>query len=143
MRLAATLELGDDPDTRSIVSEIIRDAGHSVHLAKDGLAALAHLERQPYDVLVTDDQMPRLNGLHLVTMSRALWPNLPVVMVFGEFGQVRGDAIRQGAYAWRSKPYQADQLLKTIESAVTKAPALNVSAPSSVVKNMFSISTLT
>ena len=141
-RKGTILVVEDDPDTRYIVSEIIRDAGHSVHPAKDGLDALAHLERQPYDVLVTDYQMPSLNGLYLLTISRAFWPSLPVVMVSGELGHVRSDAIRQGAYAWLSKPYQADQLLKTIESAVANAPALNVSAPSSVVKNMFSSSTL-
>jgi CheY-like chemotaxis protein len=143
-RTGTILVVEDDPDTRYIVSEIIRDAGHSVHPAKDGLEALAHLERQPYDVLVTDYQMPSLNGLYLLTISRALWPSLPVVMVSGELGQVRSDAIRQGAYAWLSKPYQADQLLKTIESAVANAPALalHVSALSSVVKNMCSTSTL-
>jgi CheY-like chemotaxis protein len=141
-RTGTILVVEDDPDTRYIVSEIIRDAGHSVHPAKDGLDALAHLERQPYDVLVTDYQMPSLNGLYLLTISRALWPSLPVVMVSGELGQVRSDAIRQGAYAWLSKPYQADQLLKTIESAVANAPALHVSALSSVVKNMYSTSTL-
>ena len=141
-RTGTILVVEDDPDTRYIVSEIIRDAGHSVHPAKDGLDALAHLERRPYDVLVTDYQMPSLNGLYLLMISRALWPSLPVIMVSGEFGQVRSDAIRQGAYAWLSKPYQADQLLKTIESAVANAPALHVSALSSVVKNMYSTSTL-
>ena len=77
---------------------------------------LADLERQPYDVLVTDYHMPSLNGRYLLTISRGLWPRLPVVMVSGEFGQVRADAIRQGAYAWLSKP-----------------------APPSVVENMFFI----
>jgi two-component system, chemotaxis family, chemotaxis protein CheY len=141
-RPGTILVVEDDPDTRHIVCEIMSDAGHSVHPAKDGLDALAHLERRPYDVLVTDYHMPSLNGLYLLTISRALWPNLPVIMVSGEFGRVRADAIRQGAYAWLSKPYQADQLLKTIESAVANAPALNVSARSSVVKNMYSTSTL-
>ena len=103
------------------------DAGHLVHPAKDGLDALAHLERRPYDVLVTDYQMPSLNGLYLLTISRALWPSLPVVMVSGELGQVRADAIRQGAYAWLSKPYHADQLLRTIESAVANAPVFDES----------------
>ena len=115
----------DDPCTRHIICEIIHDAGHSVDSAKDGLEALAHLERQRYDVLVTDYHMPRLNGLYLLTISRAVWPSLPVVMVSGELGQIRADAIRQGAYAWLSKPYRADQLLKTIERAVTNAPALH------------------
>lgn len=122
-RRRTILVVEDDPDTRHIICEIMSDAGHSVHPAKDGLDALTHLERQPYDVLVTDYHMPSLNGLYLLTISRALWPSLPVVMVSGELGQVQADAIRQGAYAWLSKPYHADQLLRTIESAVVNAPA--------------------
>jgi two-component system repressor protein LuxO len=98
------------------------DAGHSVHPAKDGLNTLAHLERRPYDVLVMDHHMRSLNRLYLLTISRAFWPSLPVVMVSGEFGQALADAIRQGAYAWLSKPYHADQLRRTIESAVANAP---------------------
>ncbi|HKN87589.1 MAG TPA: response regulator [Nitrospiraceae bacterium] len=124
-RRRAILVVEDDPCTRHIICEIISDAGHSVHPAKDGLEALAHLERQPYDVLVTDYHMPSLNGLYLLTISRALWPSLPVVMVSGEHGQARVNAIRQGAYAWLSKPYQADRLLRTIESAATHASALD------------------
>jgi DNA-binding NtrC family response regulator len=126
-RRGTILVVEDDPDTRHIVCEIMSDAGHLVHPAKDGLDALAHLERRPYDVLVTDYQMPSLNGLYLLTISRALWPSLPVVMVSGELGQVRADAIRQGAYAWLSKPYHADQLLRTIESAVANAPVFDES----------------
>lgn len=117
----------DDPCTRHIICQIISDAGHSVDSAKDGLEALAYLERQRYDLLVTDYHMPSLNGLYLLTISQALWPSLPVVMVSGERGQARGNAIRQGAYAWLSKPYQADQLLRIIESAVINASALEAS----------------
>lgn len=136
-RRGTILVVEDDPVTRHIVCEIMSDAGHLVHLAKDGLDALAHLERQPYDVLVTDYHMPSLNGLYLLTISRALWPSLPVVMVSGELGQIRADAIRQGAYAWLSKPYHADQLLRTIQSAVANAPVSDVSAPSSLGENTF------
>jgi DNA-binding NtrC family response regulator len=126
-RTGTILFVEDDPDTRHIVSELMSDAGHSVHPAKDGLEALAHLERQSYDVLVTDYNMPSLNGLYLLTISRALWPSLPVVMVSGEFGRVRADALRQGAYAWLSKPYHADHLLRTIERAVANVQESDVS----------------
>lgn len=128
-RTGTILVVEDDPDTRHIVCGIMSDAGHSVHPAKDGLEALAHLERHPYDVLITDYQMPSLNGLYLLTISRALWPSLPVVMVSGELGQVSADAIRQGVYAWLSKPYHAEQLLTIIESAMANMPVSRMSVP--------------
>ena len=120
-RSGTILVVEDDPDTRYIVCEIMSDAGHLVHPAKDGLDALAHLERHPYDVLVTDYNMPSLNGLYLLAITRALWPSLPVVMVSGELGAIRTNAIQHGAYAWLPKPYHADQLLGTIESAVANS----------------------
>ena len=120
-RSATILVVEDDPDTRHIVCEIMSDAGHLVHPAKDGLDALAHLERHPYDVLVTDYNMPSLNGLYLLAITRALWPSLPVVMVSGELGSIRTNAIQHGAYAWLPKPYHADQLLETIESAMANS----------------------
>jgi DNA-binding NtrC family response regulator len=120
-RSAIILVVEDDPDTRHIVCEIMSDAGHLVHPAKDGLDALAHLERRPYDVLSTDYNMPSLNGLYLLAIIRALWPSLPVVMVSGELGSIRTNAIQHGAYAWLPKPYHADQLLETIESAMANS----------------------
>jgi len=50
-----------------------------------------------------------------------------MVMVSREHGQARGNAIRQLAYAWPSKPYRADQLMRILESAVTYAPAADAS----------------
>lgn len=120
-RTGRILLVEDDPDTRRIVCEIMSEAGHEVHSAEDGLAALACLERSPYDVLVTDYTMPSLNGLYLLHISRTMWPQLPVVMVSGDPGEVRAHAIRHGAYAWIAKPYDVDHLLRTVVNALADA----------------------
>ena len=114
-RTGTILVVEDDPDTRHIVCEIMSDAGHLVHPAKDGLDALAHLERRPYDVLVTDYQMPSLNGLYLLTISRALWPSLPVVMVSGELGRsgpMRFDRARMPGYQSRTMRINCSELFR-------------------------------
>ncbi|WP_447987100.1 response regulator [Nitrospira sp. Nam74] len=108
----------DDPYTRDIVYTIVSEAGHTVHLAKDGLDALTHLERHRYDVLVTDHTMPNLNGLYLLTIMKALWPQIPVVMVSGDTGHVKCRAIGMGAYAWLAKPYGPADLLSIIGGAM-------------------------
>jgi CheY-like chemotaxis protein len=92
-------------------------------LLKMGLRPLTYLENRQYDLLVTDYNMPSLNGLYLLTISRAMWPHIPVVMVSGDLGQVRARAIRYGAYAWITKPYHVEQLMRTIDDALTGVQA--------------------
>ncbi len=74
----------DDALVGLAAEDVLREAGHEVTLARDGAAALALARRgDPFDVLVTDLSMPRLDGAALVRRLRAERPSLPVVAVTG------------------------------------------------------------
>ncbi|MFC5357907.1 response regulator [Azospirillum himalayense] len=60
---------------------ILEEAGYQVTLAHDGVQALALQAQTPADVLLTDLQMPRLDGLALIRQLRAAYPTLPVVVM--------------------------------------------------------------
>ena len=62
---------------------ILEEAGYHVTLAHDGVQALALQTRTPADVLLTDLQMPRLDGRGLIRQLRAARPTLPVVVMTG------------------------------------------------------------
>jgi len=71
----------------------------------NGEAALAHLEQQSFDLLLTDYQMPGLDGLELVRRVRARWPNLPVVMISGQCTpELRQQAVSAGVSEILAKP---------------------------------------
>ncbi|QCO02825.1 response regulator [Azospirillum argentinense] len=74
---------------------ILEEAGYHVTLAHDGVQALALQTRTPADVLLTDLQMPRLDGRGLIHQLRAARPTLPVVVMTGApnadaLGEFRG-----------------------------------------------------
>ena len=64
------LVVDDDPYTREAVMEGLQSRGYQVKGAADGLQALRHLQREPFNVVVTDIQMPRMDGVALLHKIR-------------------------------------------------------------------------
>ncbi|WP_447979973.1 response regulator [Candidatus Nitrospira bockiana] len=113
----------DDPATRTCLVDLLRHDGLEADGAIDGIEALAYLERQDYRLLITDYVMPKLNGLYLLGVSRVVWPTMPVVLVSGDGGAARQRALQWGAYAWISKPLDADQFRAVIHRALADSGA--------------------
>src|SRR5215510_14382619 len=70
----------DDDAIRTLICTILSEAGCDVYEACDGLDAIDSLKRRRYDVLLTDYHMPKLDGLELLDLSQAMWPDLPVIL---------------------------------------------------------------
>ena len=88
----------------------------SVRYADDGEAALAALDAQPPDVVITDLQMPTLDGLELVRAIRARHPAVPVVLMTAMGSEdVASEALRHGAASYVPKKLLARDLAVTIE----------------------------
>ena len=113
----------DDNAARDILSAILIQAGYNVHAVRDGQEALVEMKRRHFDVVVTDYHMPRLNGMELLSLSRILWPNTPVVMISGDQADSSAMVAQPGAYAWIRKPYDTWSLLETIRDAAHPSAA--------------------
>lgn len=74
------LYVEDEDDIRSRVTDIFSLFFKKVYTAEDGIIGLNELQKHPVDLLITDIQMPRLNGLKLVEQSREIYPDLPVMI---------------------------------------------------------------
>ena len=109
-------------------NDLIRDAlrfslddlGHRVTIAADGAAALAALEHDLPDVLVTDLRMPGMSGHEVIVAVRARHANLPVVAVSGggpDAVSMFARAAADGADAALQKPFTPRSLLAAIETA--------------------------
>ena len=77
------LVVDDDNDWRSAHAALLRAEGYEVEMARDGEQALVMLAFSPFDLLVTDWKMPRLDGASLIHWLRATESTLPVVMITG------------------------------------------------------------
>jgi two-component system response regulator MprA len=74
------LVVDDEPRIRDVLEAVLAEAGHAVRTAQDGLAALAEVERQPPDLVLSDVAMPRLDGVGLHRELRARGHGVPVVL---------------------------------------------------------------
>lgn len=111
----------DSSTTRTAVSMTLRDAGYEVIEAGDGIDALRQLENELVDMLITDLNMPRLDGVGLIANVRRKEGHrfLPIVMLTTETdGTLRASAKRAGASAWLTKPFRPDQLLGLVNSVL-------------------------
>jgi signal transduction histidine kinase len=112
---ASVLVVEDEAALGAAVAEALADAGFSVHLANDGLEALEHVKRQPYDLIVCDLKMPRLDGTafyrHLeaehAPMSRR------VLFVTGDVAGTDAERfLEDTGCRWLPKPFRLKDLLR-------------------------------
>ncbi len=82
-RPGRVLVVDDDRMIRSMLGDVLRRAGYSVHLAEDGEAAWKALAASPYDLVITDHEMPQLRGLDLVRRLRESQFTRPIIMISG------------------------------------------------------------
>jgi CheY-like chemotaxis protein len=73
----------DSRETRELLFEALSSIGCTVTCAADGLEAFAALETEPYDLLITDYHMPRLNGVALLRRIEPRTPRPPAILITG------------------------------------------------------------
>ena len=111
----------DDPDARSGLVTALEADGFEVTQAEDGTAALARFEATGADVLVTDLQMPGMDGIELIHRVHAIAPEVVMVLVTAH-GDVETAvrAMQEGAEHYLLKPIHLDELLVVIHRALER-----------------------
>ena len=112
----------DEEPQRLMLSKILGRAGFEVVTAADGRQALASLEDGTFDLMLTDQRMPSMDGLELLEQSRQANPGLPVVLMTAH-GTVSTavQAMKRGAADYLTKPFDRDELLLVIEKALRQS----------------------
>jgi two-component system response regulator HydG len=113
------LIVDDEPDMVDSCARILRRAGHRCLTATDPQRALALLESERPDLLLTDLKMPGFDGLALLRRAHELDPALPVVVITA-FATIESAvaAIKEGAFDYLPKTFSADQLSLVVERAL-------------------------
>ena len=116
------LHADDSPSVRKYVQSVLKNADITVISADDGLAALNRLPSANVDLVITDLEMPRMNGFELISEIRRMpeYQDLPIIIVTARAGDKhRRTGLELGANAFLNKPFDPQQLIATIESFVS------------------------
>ena len=113
------LVVDDKQMMRDSVATTLSRKGHTVVVAPSGDAALGKLAERPADLLITDLQMPKMDGLELLEAALKLDDQLPVI-VMTAYGSVETavSAMRHGAFDYVTKPFSGDELVVAVERAL-------------------------
>jgi DNA-binding NtrC family response regulator len=113
------LVVDDDREMASLLFDVLRGEGFSVLPLSDSLEALRILQREEFDVLITDLKMKGLKGLDLLEEAKKVIPLTPVIIITA-FGTIESaiQAMKMGAYDYITKPFQMDQIVLTVKKAL-------------------------
>ena len=110
----------DDPDTRKILTKVLERAGYTVLAAHDGNAAfrLCLESGGSIDMIVTDIVLPGINGIDLVELFEAQWPQIKAILVSG---QIQRAVLREnkGNLPFLQKPVTPEALLEKVREVLT------------------------
>ncbi len=124
------LVVDDSAAIRKILQRVLRQTGMSIRNileAGDGQEALNLLKSSKLDLVLTDINMPKMDGLQLLAAMKSNpdWRNIPVMMITTEGGESKvGEAVRLGATGYVRKPFTADQIKEKLSGILETAAAL-------------------
>jgi DNA-binding response OmpR family regulator len=126
------LVVEDDGDIRRLNAEVLAHSGYHVDAAEDGAAAWDTLQRNRYDLLVTDNDMPKVSGVELLHKLHAAHMALPVILATGQLPKeefIQYPWLRPAALLL--KPYSFHELLGTVRNVLraTETPCERVAPP--------------
>lgn len=114
----------DDKEVRASICGILSEAGYNVYEACDGLEAVDALKKRRYDAVLTDYQMPKMDGLELLDLAQAMWPYTPVILVSSDafLTEQGGNSLLAPAYAVLPKPFDSTDVLHAVRCATRGLP---------------------
>ena len=115
--MARVLVVDDSPSLQLLLRTVLEEAGHELYLAASGEEALELYKRHPIEVVVTDIQMPRGDGLELITALKGLYPDASIVAVSGKGLPKLQMAQLAGARSILTKPIDRQKLIAAVEEA--------------------------
>jgi response regulator RpfG family c-di-GMP phosphodiesterase len=115
------LVVDDEKAIREMLAEFLGMEGYAVRTAEDGLAAVNQLQKEEFDLVISDLKMPRMGGIALLEEIGKAAPSTVTVIMTG-FGTVETaiDAMKRGAYDYVLKPFKLDEVVHVLNRGLEK-----------------------
>jgi two-component system, chemotaxis family, chemotaxis protein CheY len=115
------LVVDDTRSMRKMVAAVLETAGYKVEEAADGVEALELARRQVYDLVVTDQNMPRMDGISLIRELRSLVAYDPVALLVLSTEvnpELKQQGREAGATGWMAKPFDPQRMLDIVRTFI-------------------------
>jgi two-component system response regulator PilR (NtrC family) len=115
------LVVEDEKSMREVLKILLEGEGHELFLARDGNEGLDWLNRDIFDLVITDIKMPGSDGFQILKKSQEISPGTLVIMITA-FGTTESaiEAMKLGAYDYIHKPFTIDEMRLTVRRAIEK-----------------------
>ena len=115
------LVVDDEQSLREVLSIMLKRAGYTVTSAADGEEAVELLQKEIYDLVITDLRMPKIDGMEVLKAVKSAAPET-VVLIITAFASADSavEAMKQGAYDYLTKPFQVDEVQLIVRNALEK-----------------------
>jgi CheY-like chemotaxis protein len=113
----------DNVVNQKLALRLLQQMGYRADLASNGLEAIESVERQTYDVVLMDVQMPEIDGLEATRRIRATWPERPLWIVAMTANAMQGDremCIAAGMDDYVTKPIRVDALVAALSQVTSR-----------------------
>jgi DNA-binding NtrC family response regulator len=118
---ASVLVVDDERIAARNLEHLLKKEGYDLCTAQSGAAALALLEQRPFDVVLTDLRMEKVDGMQVLARCRTLHPDAEVILVTGyATTESAVQAMKDGAFYYIAKPFRLDEVRKVVAEAVAK-----------------------
>ncbi|MFN5425401.1 MAG: sigma-54-dependent transcriptional regulator [Bacteroidota bacterium] len=119
--MASILIIDDEKSIRNVLKDILQHEGYQVEEAPDGEQGLKLFQSKPFDLVLCDIKMPKMDGMEVLQQIMAINTEIPVIMISGH-GSIENavEAVKKGAYDFISKPPDLNRLLITLRNALDK-----------------------
>ncbi len=119
MTMYSVLLVDDEPNYLVVLSELLKDEGFEVFTASDGEKGLKIIKDVDLDIVITDMQMPGMDGMQFLHKVKQDYKDLPVIIItaYAEIEKAVA-AMRAGAFSYLAKPFSNSELLVNIQKAV-------------------------
>ena len=126
--MATLLIVDDDNNIRETLRDLLGDT-HECHTADRAEQALAYLELETYDVVLTDIAMPGLTGHDILKRIQQEHPTTPVIVISGNSQEEAAtELLSMGAFAFIAKPFRLEDVESTVVRAIARSQELKQTA---------------
>jgi len=119
------LIVDDEADARKLLVDLLSRKEVEVKSAKDGSEAIARIEKEDFNIIITDLMMPKVNGIQVLKASKRHNPDTLVIIITG-YGSLDSamEAIKMGAYDYITKPFKLEEMETVVKNAGEKVSLL-------------------